>query len=371
MKYTCGFCAVCAMVSWAVAATAMAGDGLSTAEKPVTAAAVISRNVAAAGGREILERVKAIRFQAGTQTFTAAAARLKVESALKPPAVYETLLVNLDRVQRNTLGRMADVTGVEAGRWRILARVFGSSFTLDHFADALAYDGQKAFGPERYYVLTHDAADLRVTFFVDAADFLLKRLVISGRDAAGQAWEQSGEFAVFTRQEGIMLPTVLFFSQLGISGTYSQRPQPMDAVRINPGLPDDFFQSLDINAGKASTRTGQMDGNVLGAFFDEEDLFVQIFSNWTSAEIEAAGFKNNDLLVLSSNGVEFETRLFITEDQVNDPAVYAPGNSLFTHLPSRRPLFYAQFNTCSPREKFDALKAGIKVLAPLQARKKN
>lgn len=350
--------------------TSMPVSGETEAEKPLTTEAIINRNIEAAGGRESLERVKTLNFQVGTQTYTASGGILKVESALQAPAVFETLLADETQVQRNTLGRTVAVTGIEAGRWLVLARVFSGCFSLNRFAGALEYAGLKTFGPERFHLLAHDTAGLSVTFYVDAADFLLKRLVMSGRDAAGQAWEQSGEFAAFSRQENIMLPTVLFFSQLGVSGTYSQRPQPLDAVRINPELPSDFFQNLEINAGKVSAAAGRLEGNIMGAFFDDEDLFVQIFSNWTSTEIEAAGFKNNDLLVVRSNGFEFETRLFITENQVNDPTVYAPGNSLFTHLPARRPLFYAQFNTCSPKEKFAALKAGIKLLAPLQAHKK-
>jgi hypothetical protein len=370
MKGKCKISAVCAVVLWTAVSAAMVGSEETAADKPLAAGTIVSRNIAAAGGRENLERVKAIRFQVGTQIFTAAAARLKVQSAIEPPAVFETLLADGAGVRRNTLGRTVPVTGIEAGRWLLLARLFGGCFTLDRFAGALNYDGMKAFGPERFHVLSHDAAGLRVTFHVDAADFLLKRLVMSGRGAAGLACEESAEFAAFSRQESIMLPTVLFFSQLGVSGTNSQRPQTLDAVRFNPELAAGFFQSLEINAGTPSAAAGRLDGNVLGAYFDDEDFFVQIFSNWTIDEVEAAGFKNNDLLVLSSNGVEFESRLFISSDQVNDPTVYAPGNSLFTRAPSRRPLFYAQFNTCSPREKFVALKAGIKVLAPLQARKK-
>jgi len=344
--------------------------GQDASEKPLSADAIVTRNVEAAGGREKLERVKALRFQAGTQTYTASGSMLKVESALELPAVFETLCADGAAVRRNTLGRMADVAGIEAARWRLLAKVFSGCFTLERFAGALSYAGVKTFGPERSHVLLHEASGLRVEFHVDAADFLLKRLVMRGRDSDGQPWEQSGEFAAFAGRDGLMLPTYLFFSQVGVSGTYSQRPQPLGDVRVDPELPAGYFQNLDINAGKTSAEAGRMKGNILGAFFDDEELFVQIFSNWTTAEIEAAGFHNGDLLALSSNGIEFETRLFITEDQVNDPTVYAPGNSLFTHLPSRRPLFYAQFNTCAPREKFAALKAGFKLLAPLAARRK-
>jgi len=234
----------------------------------------------------------------------------------------------------------------------------------------LTYEGLKNLGPERHHILSTEVEALRASFSVDASDFLVKRMVLSGVDESGESWEESTEFGSSETVEGIKLPTAIYVSQVGVGGTYSPGSRPLADFRINAELQAGFFDDLKVNAGRAAASPGRLEGNVLLGMFDEEDLFVRVFTNWAEEDIWTAGFKNGDVLILASGGAEFETRLYLLENQVDDPTVYSPGNSLFTHTPTRFPAFYAQFNTLSPKERFDDLRAKIKVLAPIQARKK-
>jgi len=339
---------------------------------PDTAADIVSKNIQAAGGAEALARVRGISFAAGPAGYTGSAdGRMKVRYVLEEPAAYEVLTVSGSSVRRNSLNRTTELSGIERGRWILMARLVGGLFTLKNFSAGLSYEGLKSLGPERHHVLSTQVEGLRVAFSVDASDFLLKRVVLSGVDSGGDRFEESTEFGNAEAVEGILLPTALYVSQVGVGGTYSPGPRPLTGFRINPDLPPDWFRDLTVSAGRASASPGRLEGNVLLGLFDEEDLFVRVFTNWTEEDVRAAGFKNGDVLVLESAGAAFETKLFILENQVNDPTVYSPGKSIFTHTPTRYPVFYAQFNTLSPKERFDELRAKIKLLAPIRAQKKD
>jgi len=332
---------------------------------------VISKNIQAAGGADALARVKTLAFSAGPAGYTASAdGRMKVRYVLEEPASYEVLIVSGTSVRRNSLNRVSELSGVERGRWLCFARLAGGLFTLKNFGSGLTYEGLKVLGPERHHILSTTVDGLRASFSVDASDFLVKRMVLSGKDAAGEIWEESTEFGSSEAVEGIKLPTALYISQVGVGGTYSPGPRPLADFKLNAELEAGFFDDLKVNAGRAQASPGRLEGNVLFSQFDEEDLFVRIFTNWTEEDIRAAGLKNGDVLILTSGGAEFESKLYVLENQVDDPAVYSPGNSLFTHTPTRYPAFYAQFNTLSPKERFDDFKVQVKVLAPIQARKK-
>jgi hypothetical protein len=355
----------------AAAMLALVGPTGTAAQGQLTAGDIVTKNFQAAGGEEPLDRVKNVSFSAGPARYTASAdGRMVVRYVLEDPEAYEVLIVSGTAVRRNSLNRISELSGVERGKWVCLARLASGLFTLKNFGTDLTCEGLKIFGPERHYVLSTQVEGLRALFSVDESDFLVKRMVLSGVDAAGESWEESTEFGSAETVEGFRLPTALYVSQVGVSGTYSPGPRPLGDFRIDSELPAGFFDDLKVNCGRAEAAPGRLEGNVLLGLFEEEDLFVRVFTNWTEEDIRAAGFKNGDILIMASGGTEFETKLYVLENQVDDPTVYSPGNSLFTHTPTRFPGFYAQFNTLSPREKFDDLRARIKPLAPVQARKK-
>ena len=318
-----------------------------------------------------MARVKNVSFAAGPARYTASAdGRMAVRYALEEPVVYEVLIVSGPAVGRNSLNRVSKLSGVERGRWLCLARLVSGLFTLKNFGPDLTYEGLKILGPERHHVLSTRLEGLRALFSVDASDFLVKRMVLSGVDPAGESWEESTEFGSAEAVEGFKLPAAFYVSQVGVGGTYSPGPRPLSDFRINTELQADFFDDIKVNCGRAEAALGRLEGAVLLGMFAEEDLFVRVLTNWTEEDITAAGFKNGDILIVTSGGAEFETKLYVLENQVDDPTVYSPGNSLFTHTPTRFPGFYVQFNTLSPKERFDDLRTRIKVLAPVQARKK-
>lgn len=340
-------------------------------ENKLTAQDIIARNIQAAGGPEALARIQTFSFKAGVEAYTLSTdGRMKVQLAFEDPAVYEVIVVDGNTVRRNKLNCISEITGLERGRWLCLARLFSGLFTLKNFKESPAYAGIKSFGPERHHVLSLSTGDIRATFYIDAGDWLVKRMVLVGRDTAGEVWEQSCELGSAVPFEGSQVPSAIYFSQVGVSGTYSLRPQSVTGIRLRENLPPGYFTDLGVNSGLVTIAGGILKGYVLGAEFYPEDCFVRVFTNFVEEDARGAGFQNGDLIVLSSGGAQFESRFFATEDKINDPTVFAPGNSFFTRSPTRFPVFYIQFNTLLPKERFENLKSRIKVLSPLQAHRK-
>ena len=365
-----GLFAVVLAAGWTAVAMVIAMPDAAT-QTPPTTAAIMAGNIETAGGAAALAKVRSLSFAAGPLRYTAAAdGRMKVRTAFAEDAVFESVLVGADSVRVNSLGRVRDATGFDRDRWIVLARLAGGAFTLRGFAGSLTFEATKSFGPERQHVLNASVGGLRVEFFVDTADFRLKRVLLAGTDDAGAARQESLEFGEPAAANGVSVPSALYAATVGVGGTYAPGPRPLENVKINEDLPAGFFDDFGVHAGATKAEAGRLEGNVLGGQFEDEDLFVRVFTNWTDEDVQTAGFKNGDVLVLSSGGAEFETKLYRLESQVDDATVYDPGKSIFTHLPERYPVYYAQFNSLSPKERYDGLKARIKILAPIQARRR-
>jgi len=336
-------------------------------EERHSAAEIIARTLRAAGTTETIEKTKVLQFATRISTYTVwRDGSMKMESALAKPYVYQSLVVTAAAVTQNQLGIESFLTGAEAERMRCLGLLYGGLFTLEKVAEGLQMEGEKRYGPERFYVLSRNLGVLKATFFVDAADYSVRRLVFS-REGID---EWCYEFSRFESISGVRIPRSIFTSQVGVQGTGSPGAQPILAVEVNPEVPATPLLRATVAIGDRRVVPGILEGRILCGFFDEESLFTALFTNWGTEEIEEAGLRSGDRVTVTCGEVEFETTFFVTEDEVNDPRVYEPGNSLFIRNQVRYPMFYMQFNTLSPREKFDRFRAVCKEGAEIRARRK-
>ncbi len=338
----------------------------------MTVQVLVERNLVAAGGAEALAKIRTFDFAAGPLKYSASAdGRLKVRSVFEEPAVFESVLVDGTAVRRNTLGRKTELHGMEKLRWIALARFLGGLGTLKPFTGGLSYEGVRSFGAEAFHVCSAGLTGGRATFYVDASDFLVKRLVVSGVDDDGAGFEESIELGFGDAIEGLRLPTTIYIARVGVGGTYSAYADPSTDFVLDAALPPGFFDANEVDPGPVEISPGVLRGRILSGRFYDEDFFVRIFSNWSADDVRAAGFGNGDVLVFSAAGVEFEAKLFYLESEVVDPTVYDPGRAFFTHRPQRYPMFFIQFNTLAPRERYDDFKDRIKALIPIEARRKS
>ncbi len=344
----------------------------SSPDGGLTTSEVVQKNIEAGGGLAALQAIRSLSFACGGRTYTVSAdGRMKVQAAFALPAVFETLLVEPSGVRRNSLGRIEEIRGMERHRWRTLARLASGVFTLRNFAGPWDSAGLKTYGPRRYYVLSTSDEGTGLTANIDAGDFLVKRLVLRGSEG-GEEWELSIELGDPQATAGLAVPSMIFISQPGISQTSAPGPRPVTEVKFNEPLSEDFFRTLDVYTGTTESRPGWLKGQVMGALFEPEDFFVLIVTNWTEKEVQAAGLRSGEMMILRSGEGEFASRfLFIEDDAEPEFKIYDPGNSFLTHNASRFPMFYVQFNRLEPPERFEALRSQVRLLAPIEADGRN
>lgn len=366
---------VAVMVALAVALVLVMGFGrtsgrqASGAGETPSAAEVVKRNIEAAGGADVLARVRSLSFVSGADFYAVSAdGRMKIRSSFELPVVFQAVLVEPSGIRRNSLGRIEEILGMDRARLRALARLASGAFTLKNFAGPWTSTGVRTYGPRRYYVLRASDDGTGLTFNVDAEDFLVKRLVLDGSEGGGEGWELSIELGPPQAAEGLNVPSMIFLTRPGTSQTASPGPRPLAQVKVNEALPPDFFESLEVNAGETQAGPGRLTGRVLGALFEPGDLFVRIFTNWTEEDVRASGLKSGEMLTLRSGGGEFESRfLFVESDAQPEFGIYEAGHSFLTHNPSRYPMFYVQFNRLEPKERFEELRAKVKTMGGIEA----
>jgi len=340
-------------------------------ERELTAEEVVRRNIASAGEAAAISGIRSLSFSWGVQRwFVARDGRMKVKFAFDPSAVYEALLVDGRSVRRNRVNDLEDLTGDEGAAWICLGRLAGGLFTLRNFTGPWRLEGTRVYGSERYHVLSTSVEALRAAFFVDSGDDRLKRMILSMPDASGSRRERCYEFDGKADVPGLTLPAMLYLSEVGVGGTSSPQARPLADWAVNPVLPEDFFRRLEITAGRADAAPGEISGRVIGSLFEDEELFVRIFTNWTESDVARAGWRNGDLILVECNGARFESRFYFTEDKVEPQhQVYEPGHSLLTHTPMRYPVFHIQFNNCAPKERYELLRSKAGTLAPISGRR--
>lgn len=82
------------------------------------------------------------------------------------------------------------------------------------------------------------------------------------------------------------------------------RPRALSDVVINPKLAPDTFETTDIHAGTWKAGPGRLDGQLIGVFPIESSSMVWAFTNWVRADLDQAGLKNGDRLMLEVEGLE-------------------------------------------------------------------
>jgi len=335
---------------------------------------LLLKTIEAAGGSQKLSAVKALSFRAGPQTYLASSdGRLKVSAGIDPPVVYEVLLVADGTVRRNTLNRSAEVRGAEAVRWKSLARFLGGVFTPRLFPGPFVFAGTRNYGPARHHILTTRENGAEIAFSIDAADFLVKRMVLRVPVAGQDPYELSCEFADFKDVEGLKIPSAIFFSQVGVGGTGTPGPRPVAEVAVNPALPPGALGSVEINAGASEAAPGALKGRILGGFGYDDERIAVLFTNWGREDVERAGFKTGDQLAVNVDGFEYEATFYPTEEEKGDNYVggaYDPGKAMLTLWPSRVPMYHLYFSVL-PKDLYDLVRSKSIAFRPVEARRKS
>jgi hypothetical protein len=301
----------------------------ASAEANLSLKEILTRNVQASGGKAKIGQVKNLSFKTGgTRNIVSAAGELKVVTG-KDPVVTEVILVKGDRVRRNSLNVISDVTEPQKTVYQTLAKLYSGVFSLAKFAGRLKLEGLKSFGPAKLYHLTPKGKSgaVGVHFYLNADDFRLKRLVFQGATPDGDKYEVNYDFAPFEEAESLSLPLSWFVSQVGTRGNMIE----VTELKTNQPLAKGFFTRLETNAGKTESAPGEMKGNVLD--FNSSPFGLTIVTNWAKKDVDKAGFRTGDTLTLLLEGDGFELTFYALANEIPPQNQLAKGARLLAPMP--------------------------------------
>jgi len=320
---------------------------------------ILKENLEAAGGKAKLGQVKNLSFKTGgTRVFVSAAGELKILTG-KDPVVTEVVLVKGDKVRRCSLNMTSEVTEPQKTVQLTLAKLYAGLFSLAKFEGQLKLDGLKSFGPTKLYHLTPkiQGGKVAVHFYLNSEDFRLKRLVFQGSTPEGDKYEVNYDFAPFEESEGLTIPLSWFASQVGTRGNMAE----VTELKTNQPLAKDFFTTFGINAGKTEAAPGEIKGNVLDV--NSSPFGLAIATNWTRKDVEKAGFKTGDKVILLVDEDEYELGFYAQSSEVPPPNELAKGVRLLA--PASRGDAFSVLIIGGD----SGLQAKLKVLAPISVKK--
>jgi len=315
---------------WAAGILILLGAALmAAAQDSLSLKDILRENIEASGGKATLTQVTTLSFRTGgTRNFVSSAGELKITSG-REPVVTEAVLVAGGKVVRNSFGALSEVTGPQAAVYQTMAKLYAGLFSLAEFEGQLRLAGVKSFGPEKFYHLTPKApaGPVAVHFYLRADDFLLKRLVFSGTTPDGDIYEVNYDFAPFEEVEGLKLPLSWFVSQVGTRGNLTE----MSEVKTNVTLDKGFFAKAETNIGRTEASPGQMKGNVLD--WNASPFGLTIVTNWTRKDIDAAGLRTGDTLVLLIDEDEYPLAFYAQSSELPPREELAKVGRLLAPMP--------------------------------------
>ncbi len=317
---------------------------------------IVEKNILAAGGEENLSKVKNYSFKYGQTTYYVSTEGVMKMTEGRDPIITEVMLVDKDQAKRNCFNSITELTGLQKSTNQCLALLRAGLFTLTHFQENLEFHGLKSFGPQEFYMLSTNINDLQVEFYLDSEEYTLKRLVLRGFDEDQNKFEQNHDFGPYQEVDGVNIPSSWFNSQVGIRGTTVE----IADVKINQPLEEDFFSSLDINAGEVEIGAGSLKGNIIQSSFRRNMLTIG--TNWTEECIQKAGFKAKDKLILQIADTEVEVDF---HESFPPRSELGPGSKFMT--PNQRGENYLIY-LISPE--FSKLAEQLDSLSPIRIQKK-
>jgi hypothetical protein len=315
------------------------------AQAPLSLEQILEKNVRASGSREKLADSEG---------------RMKTIAG-KDPVITEVILIDRDRVRRNAYNEISEITGPIKSVYIILARLYSGLFTLSRFEGRLEFQGIRSYGPEKFYELTTGTDTGRAGFFLRQEDFTLKRVVFQGLSPEGEGdkYEINYDFGPFEEQDGLMLPTCWFSSQVGTRGNLYE----ISNIQFNPELKNDFFSNLDVSVGSVEASEGSLKGHVLDSMSSAQNLVI--ITNWLRKNVKEAGFKTNDRLTLSMEGIEEDIVFYESPNEMPPRETFAKGARIMTINPRMGETYIIQFFGFD----FSQVAAKIKPLVPIQVKR--
>jgi hypothetical protein len=287
------------------------GLGLEKPGTSLTLADLIAKNIEAAGGKTKIDRIKYITFtvphtrlkEAETIYYAASTGVLKVVGNIKN-LIPRTIIVTQDGIKIADFSRSLELNDLEKVKLECFAKIFAGAFTLGKFEKGLTLKGLKRYGPEKFYLIKGTFGNHTVSFYINADDYLLKRVLFEGFDDIQGTYKSTSAFGNYIDIQGVKMPSTWFESYLGTAYSNINKEQKIMDIKINQEPAKGFFNRLDVNFGEVSAGKGSLKGNIIDSQTGSTVVIMTV--NWTDEIVKQTGFKSGDRLLVQFAGEKYE-----------------------------------------------------------------
>ena len=183
---------------------------------------IIAKNIEAHGGKEKIAAVKTVSFnipnprdpKVFNKVIATSDGNLKSINEVNG-FTWRVTTVKDSKVQSVRYPADSSIENDEKVSLQCLALLSSGAYTVKNFRENLQFKGIKKYGPLKFYLLTADKFGHSIEFYIDAADFLLKRIIIKGGNDEEGKYQTVYEISEFQDAAGLKVPKTMLTSYIG------------------------------------------------------------------------------------------------------------------------------------------------------------
>jgi len=302
----------------------------------MTVEQIISRNIAAAGGKEKLDGLNSTSIEIFSRGRLFSTAYTQGKNIMKmvsgePPIIQSITIVKSDKVDRKTFEPDRPFLEREKCLYLSLEKLISGAFTIKNFEGELTYIGLKKLGPETHYVMGTRIAACPVQINIDAETNLIKRMVIEDNSPEAAGYKATYDFLPAVESAGFIIPSGWYQCDLGIGASARGVQYELKNFTVNPQIEKDFFSRMELNMGAVTAVPGSVKGNLTNSQYNSDGAYGYFITNVLEGDMKKAGLNVEDKVSIKYGDKELEAMVFTSTNDI-DAKVSTPGNILFLNF---------------------------------------
>jgi hypothetical protein len=278
--------------------------------------AIVQKNINASGGLDAIKKLGIISLeQIGTQTPGAKPIRFLIGGKDKikvlegiSPLIEKATVLNDDKIIAKSIEGPVAPEMINKTELYCFSRLISGNFSLYYFRDKLTEIGLKKFGGSEAYILQIKYNSALITFYLDAASYLLNRIVIEQNSDSAETFKTIYDIYPCGDVNGYNIPTGYYKSEMGNENSLNYgygEEYLFRNYKPNEQAAKDEFDKVELNFGEVVVADRRVDGNVTAVGFNDEAKRGVYYTNIGVDVLEKAGIKEKDTLTFEINGKKY------------------------------------------------------------------
>lgn len=279
-----------------------------------------------------------------------------------PPLIEKSVVFNNGKITAKSVEGPVPLESINTTELYIFSRLFSGNFSLYYFKDNLTYDGLKKSGGSEIYQLKTKYGDANITFDINTEDYLLERIIIEQKSAAGDLYKSIYDIYPKGDVNGFSIPIGYYKSEIGNENSlnYGYGDEYLFSnYNPNEKVTPDEFDKCELNYGEVKVSGSRVEGNVTLSNFNGQVKRGVFYTNIGADVLDKMGIKEKDKLEFQIGDKKYSA-VYI-KSQTNITAdLQVPGTvviSISARTPFHIILFYG--------EDFKAMLNGTDILAKI------